>query len=77
MGGTYLVEMGHKMDMTREQVISWCIENRISFKPGDNIPSAPEGWLFAYTSEARSEVLLTAIFTNTEDADITRSDVYP
>ena len=64
------------MDMTREQVIAWCGENRVSFKTADKRPCAPEGWLFAYIGDAGDEVLLTAIFTNTEDADVTHADVY-
>ena len=32
--------------------------------------------MFALTGYAGDEVLLTAIFTNTEDADVTHADVY-
>ena len=64
------------MDMTREQVIAWCKENVISFIASVKRPCAPEGWMFAYTDDAGEEVLLTAVFTNTEDADVTYSDVW-
>jgi hypothetical protein len=64
------------MDMTREQVIAWCRGCRISFNARDSRPSAPDGWSFAYTGGAGDEVLLTAVFTNTEDADITEADVW-
>ena len=65
------------MDMTREHVIAWCEENRISFNASDKRLRAPDGWMFAYTGDTGDEVLLTAIFTNTDDADVTRRDVYP
>ena len=32
--------------------------------------------MFAYADDAGEEVLLTAVFTNTEDADVTYSDVW-
>ena len=58
------------MDATREQAIEWCREHNIDFKSA-SMP-APEGWMWARDGE---DLVLTAIFTNTDDADITASDM--
>ena len=59
------------MDATREEVMDWCIKNKIDFtKP---LFPPPNGWLWGDT-EVPAKVL-TAIFTNTEDADIESVDI--
>lgn len=56
-------------DATRIEAIAWCIENNCDFVEGVFPP--PDGWLWALSGNG---LILTAIFTNTEDADITAAD---
>jgi hypothetical protein len=59
-------------DATREEVIDWCIENKVNFaKP---ISPPPEGWMWA-DIQGYPEKELVAIFTNTEDDDVSSIDV--
>lgn len=58
------------MDATREQAIEWCRSVGADFKVANHQP--PEGWMWAQDGDA---LVLTALFTNTEDADITLFDV--
>lgn len=58
------------MDATREQAIEWCRGVGADFKVAINQP--PEGWMWAQDGD---DLVLTALFTNTEDADITLSDM--
>lgn len=57
------------MDATREQVIAWCKAHNVDFKEAA-LP-APDGWGWAQDGDG---LILTAVFTNTEDADVTRAD---
>ncbi|UTQ78255.1 hypothetical protein [Aeromonas phage Aer_P220] len=57
-------------DMTRKQVIDWCKKVGADFKEVKY--RAPDGWMWARDGDG---LILTAIFTNTEDADIYLSDV--
>ena len=60
------------MDASREQVIQWCIDNKVDFaKP---IFPPPDGWGW-YDNEGAEVKTLSAVFTNTEDADIEWYDV--
>lgn len=59
-------------DATRDEVIDWCIDNKINFtKP---IFPPPDGWMWA-GNEGSDVKSLTAIFTNTEDEDVDQVDV--
>lgn len=57
-------------DASRNEAMQWCIDNMADFKTPVFPP--PEGWMWAESGDA---LILTAIFTNTEDADITSADV--
>lgn len=57
-------------DATRQEAIDWCKENWADFKTPVFPP--PNGWAWAESAES---LILTAIFTNTVDADITSADV--
>ncbi|QDB74114.1 hypothetical protein [Aeromonas phage 4L372D] len=59
------------MDFNREEVILWCKEFGIDFVTVKQ--PAPEGWMWARSGE---DLILTAIFTNTDDADVTKEDIY-
>ena len=59
------------MDATREQVLDWCIDNKIDFsKP---IFPPPEGWMWGEADVPA--MLLTTVFTFSEDEDIESIDV--
>jgi len=59
-------------DATREEVIKWCIDNKINFtKP---IFPPPEGWGW-YDNEGSNVKSLCAVFTNTEEDDVDDFDV--
>lgn len=58
------------MDATREQAVEWCRSTGADFKVAVGQP--PTGWMWAQEGDG---LVLTAPFTNTEDADITLSDV--
>lgn len=61
-------------DMNREQVIDWCISEKIDFnKP--KFPS-PEGWLWCDPEKGTTTYSLTAIFTNTVDEDVEWLDIF-
>ena len=60
-------------DATRKEVAQWCIKNDVDFTAPLFPP--PDGWLWAETCDPDSEHILTAIFTNVEDADICSMDV--
>lgn len=53
-------------DATREEVIDWCKEQKADFV--NPVYPPPSGWMWAENSG--NGLVLTAIFTNTEDADI-------
>jgi hypothetical protein len=56
-------------DATRQEAIEWCHDNMADFKTP--VFPTPEGWMWA---ESGDGLVLIAIFTNTEDADITSAD---
>jgi len=59
-------------DATREEVIDWCINNKVDFtKP---LFPPPEGWMWFDTGVPAQG--LTAIFTNGEYEDIESIDVF-
>lgn len=58
-------------DATRSEAIEWCREHGCDFIHAQFPP--PSGWLWA----GDRQLTLTAIFTNTNDADITHRDVWP
>lgn len=58
------------MDATRDEAIHWCRQKGANFR--DPIYPPPDGWMWA--DAAGGALVLTAIFTNTEDADITSAD---
>ena len=55
-------------DATREEAIQWAIDNKCDFKTPVFPP--PTGWLWA-----GSTLVLTPVFTNTVEADITVNDL--
>jgi len=59
-------------DATRNEVIEWCVDNKVDFS--DPIFPPPNGWIWADTGVPAKA--LTAIFTNTEDEDIESIDVF-
>ena len=60
---------GAYMDATRNEAIRWCREKGVDFR--NPIYPPPEGWAWA---DAVGALVLTAIFTDTEDSDITSAD---
>ncbi|MFW0776328.1 MAG: hypothetical protein ACN2B6_01230 [Rickettsiales bacterium] len=59
-------------DATREDVINWCVDNRVNFtKP---IFPPPEGWMWC-ENEGSNVQSLCAIFTNTEGEDVDQIDM--
>ena len=59
-------------DATRDEVIGWCIDNKINFtKP---VFPPPEGWMW-FDNEDSDVKSLCAVFTNTEDEDVDQIDV--
>jgi len=57
------------MDATRQEAIQWCRDNMCDFI--DPVFPPPNGWSWG---ESGNALILTAIFTNTEDAGITSVD---
>ncbi len=60
-------------DLSREQVIDWCVDNNCDFL--DPVFPPPNGWAWADYDLSKKSLILTAIFTNTEDKDITSVDI--
>lgn len=70
-------------DMTREEAIVWAIANNCDFK--SPVLPPPQGWMWSGPGTLKhpspnnirtaADLVLTPIFTNTEDADITISDI--
>lgn len=58
------------MDATRDQVIAWCKSNGADFKNATH--PAPNGWMWAMEGDG---LILTAVFTNTCDRDVTVADI--
>jgi len=61
-------------DKNREEVIEWCIGNKVDFTKPSFPP--PEGWMWCDPEEGEKLFTLTAIFTNTEDEDVDSFDVF-
>lgn len=59
-------------DATRQEVIQWCIDNKVNFVDGHYPP--PEGWGW-YKNKDSDVMSLCAVFTNTEDEDVDQVDV--
>lgn len=57
-------------DATREEALAWCRANWADFKTPVFPP--PNGWAWGESGDA---LVLTPIFTNTTDADITSADL--
>jgi len=61
------------MDANREEVLKWCIDNKVDFcKP---LFPPPEGWIWFDNKPPCKHKSLSAIFTNTVDEDIDPIDV--
>jgi hypothetical protein len=61
-------------DLTREEAIAWAIANNCNFQAPVFPP--PQGWMWADRAVGGVySIILTPVFTNTEDAEITISDL--
>lgn len=61
-------------DATRNEAIAWCKENKADFI--NSVFPPPNGWAWGEQMQDDVRLTLTAIFTNTVDADINYYDVY-
>ena len=57
-------------DATRAEAVLWCAEKQCDFR--EPVFPPPEGWMWGRSGP---HLVLTPVFTNTSDADITRADV--
>jgi hypothetical protein len=59
-----------KRDASRAEAVAWCAEKRCDFR--EPVFPPPEGWMWATSGDG---LVLTPVFTNTSDGDVTRLDV--
>ena len=57
-------------DLTRDEAIKWCVDNKADFVSGIFPP--PNGWMWC---EESSRLILSTVFTVTDQPDINILDV--